>query len=250
MVLRDLPKPLSTTMTTPADELPTLIKADVFFSPKSVNEHGISLKLGEDAAILIYHVDPNSQTAKTDLSEGCEILSINDHRVATVQKAEEMLKYYMDKKGFAKVVASKGGRPRGTKYVLVKNTSDKSIFEGEGANIDGLDLEQRNGYVRVVTAPTSGFFSKVRMNKNDCIWSINGVSVTDLNQVRHELKLAQGKIVFMLIYNSFRKLKTTVMANVSLQNKGYDKWMAVLNSVEDKADRLEDQYDIHQKVSR
>jgi C-terminal processing protease CtpA/Prc len=253
MTLAPAPSPslhITRTMTTPADELPKLIKENVFFSPKISNEHGIYLKLGEEGAILIYHIDPKSEAAKTDLCEGCEVLSINDHRVASVQKAEEMLVHYMGKKGLAKVVASKGGRPRGTKYVLVKNTSDKSIFEGEGTTIDGLELEQRDGYVRVAASPASGFFDKVRMNKNDCIWSINGVTVKDLHAVRHELKVAEGKIVYLLMYNSFRKLKTTVMANVSLKLKGDDKWTAILNSVEDKADRLEEQYDIHQKVRR
>lgn len=235
-------------MTTPADDLPTLIKANVFASRGSDSQHGFKIKLGEEGAILIYHIEPGSEATKTDLCVGCEILTINDHRVASVQKAEEMLAYYMDKKGVVKIVASKGGRPRGTKYVLVKNTSDPSMFDGNNSVVAGLELEQRDGYVRVVEAPASGFFSKVRMNRNDCIWSIDGVAVTDLSQLRHGLKEASGKIVFILIYNSFRKLRTTVMANVAIQIKGAEKWKLLIRSMKDQPDRLEDQYDIHQKV--
>lgn len=234
-------------MTTPAtEELPTLIKPNIFANRDC--QHGLKLKLGEEGAILIYHIEEGFEANKTDLCEGCEILSINDHRVASVQKAEDMLIHYMDKKGVAKIVASKGGRPRGTKYVLVKNTSDKSIFDGSDNVIAGAELEQRDGYVRVTAAPTSGFFSKVRMKKNDCIWSINGVTVKDLNQIRHELKEASGKIVFILMYNSFRKLKTTVMANVAMQMKDVDKWKFAIKSVGEQPTRLEDEYDIHQKV--
>jgi hypothetical protein len=237
-------------MTSPSPDLPTLIKANIFASRESNYEHGLKLKLGEEGAILIYHIDPAS--AQTDLCVGCEILTINDHRVASVQKAEEMLVHYMDKKGVAKIVASKGGRPRGTKYVLVKNTPDKSIFNGGDNVIAGLELEQKNGYVRVATSPMDGFFSKVRLGKNDCIWSIDGVSVNDVEQIRHALKEASGKIVFVLTYNSFRKLKTTVMANVSVQS-GSDKWklmMAEAGEADNQPGRLEDIYNVNEKVRR
>ena len=235
-------------MTTPSD-LPTLIQANVFATRESEYQHGFNIKLGEDGAILIYHIESGSEASKTDLCEGCEILSINDHRVASVQKAEEMLSHYMDKKGMVKIVASKGGRPRGTKYVLLKNTKDKAIFDGSDDVIDELVLEQRNGYVRVVEAPQSGFFAKVRLNKSDCIWSVDGQSVQDINKIREELKKASGKIVYLLIYNSFRKLKTTVMANMSRSMLGGDPWKIMMGAVgEDKATRLQDAYLVQEKV--
>ena len=235
-------------MTTPSD-LPTLIQANVFATRESEYQHGFSVKLGEDGAILVYHIEPGSEASKTDLCEGCEILSINDHRVASVQKAEEMLTHYMDKKGMAKIVASKGGRPRGTKYVLVKNTKDKSIFDGGDDVIAELALEQRKGYVRVVDTPQSGFFSKVRLKKSDCIWSVDGQAVHDIDQIRHKLKEASGKIVFLLTYNSFRKLKTTVMANMSRSITGGDPWKIMMGAVgEDQATRLQDAYLVEEKV--
>ena len=173
------------------------------------------------------------------------VIVVDDHVPPEhVKKGYEVV----NEKGVVKIVASKGGRPRGTKYVLVKNTSDPSMFDGNNSVVAGLELEQRDGYVRVIEAPASGFFSKVRMNRNDCIWSIDGVAVTDLSQLRHELKEASGKIVFILMYNSFRKLRTTVMANVAIQTKGAEKWKLLMRSMKDQPDRLEDQYDIHQKV--
>jgi C-terminal processing protease CtpA/Prc len=134
----------------------------------------------------------------------------------------------------------------------VKTTPDKSIFNGGDNVIAGLELEQKNGYVRVVTSPMDGFFSKVRLGKNDCIWSIDGVSVNDVEQIRHALKEASGKIVFVLTYNSFRKLKTTVMANVSVQS-GSDKWklmMAEAGEADNQPGRLEDIYNVNEKVRR
>ena len=235
-------------MTTPDNNLPTLIRDNVF-SADEANQHGVSLKIGEEGAIIIYHIDPDSQASKTELCVGCEILSINDHRVATLKKADEMLLHYIDTKGFVKVVASKKDKPRGTKYVLVKNTKDKSIFEGGSNEIDGLELEQKDGYVRVASTPKSGIFSRVRISKGDCIWSINGTTVKDINQIRHELNEASGKIIFILTYNSFRKLKTTVRTNIAINPGGKDKWALVMGAVgKNKTDRLVDQYDIHNKV--
>eukprot|EP00956_Cyclotella_meneghiniana_P016778 scaffold26777_cov50-Cyclotella_meneghiniana.AAC.2 len=236
-------------MAAPAPNLPPLIKASVQASTESISKHGFALKVGQEGAIKIYNIDPNSEASKTELTAGCEILTINDHRVASVDKANEMLTYYMEKKGAAKIMAGKGRRPRGTKYVLVKMTKDTSIFDGSNGVIAGMECEQRDGYVRVLSPPTSGFFHNVRISKNDCIWAINGVAVTTLNEIREQLKMATGKIVCILTYNSFRKLKTTIMSQVSYTTAGSDKWGNIFNSLgQDQSTRLEDVYVIQEKL--
>eukprot|EP00804_Cyclotella_cryptica_P013925 CCRYP_002443-RB/>CCRYP_002443-RB protein AED:0.14 eAED:0.12 QI:0/0.90/0.83/0.91/0.27/0.16/12/5480/483 len=235
---------LSIVMASPSDP-PTLIQAQVVASPGHESPRGFRIKQGDEGAILIYYIEPGSAAAETELRVGCEILSINDHRVASTKKAEEMLTYYMDKKGVVDIVVSKGGRPRGTRYVLIKNETDKSIFNGGSNVIDGLKLEEKKGYTRVAEAPTTGFFSKVRLNKGDCIWTINGNIVRDLDQMRHELNQATGKILFILTYNSFRKLKTSMMSAAACElNAGGKRHLVSIG----KTAKLEDTYNIHEKL--
>jgi hypothetical protein len=233
------------TMTTPAD-LPSLVSARVLASPDH-ETHGLRIKKGQEGAITIYHIEPDSAAAQSELYVGCEILSINDHRVASVEKCIEMLVYYLDKKGMADIVASKGSRPRGTSYVLVKNTKDKSIFDGGSDEIDGMQVEQKDGYVRIADTPTTGFFSKVRLRRGDCIWSIDGKMVQDIQQIRQEFKGAEGKIVYVLTYNSFRKLKSVVMT-VSKKMGVTGKWQLGSGADTEESSRIEDVYNIHEKV--
>lgn len=170
--------------------------------------------------------------------------------MASVDKAEEMLIHYMDKKGVAKILAGKGRRPRGTKYVLVKMAKDPSIFDGSDGVIAGMQCEQHDGYVRVLSPPEKGPFHNVRISKNDCIWAINGVAVTTLREIREQLKMATGKIICILTYNSFRKLKTTIMSHTTAtRTTGSDKWLDVFKSLgQDESTRLEDVYDIQGKL--
>lgn len=155
-----------------------------------------------------------------------------------------MLTYYSEKNGMVDIVASIGDRPRGSSYLLAKSPSSRDIFDGSGSTIDGLELEEKRGGVRVVSAPKSGYFSTLHINKGDCIWSIDGATITSVDDMRGALVEGTGAIIHILTYNSFRKLKTTVMSDTSCALKDGDKELGTKG----KQVKIEDMYNIHEKV--
>lgn len=201
-------------------------------------QHGLKVKRGHEGAIKIYHIDPESHAASTELEEGCEILSINGHLSKnSVTRCEEMVDYFTTKLGKVTILVSVGYRPSGTTFVMAKNTSEKSIFDGDGSTIDGLELlEERGGRVRVVQV-SSGFFSSCKLNKGDDIWTIDGKEVYCIDDARTALQGATGDHIPILTYNSFRKIKSAVMNSTSrsLANNG-------------EALRIEDLYNVHETL--
>jgi predicted metalloprotease with PDZ domain len=232
-------------MTAPPKNLPTLVNEQVIASTTVESKHGLRIKQGNEGAIVIYHIDPDSPAfSDTELEEGCEILTINDHRVRSTRRCVEMLTYYSEKNGMVDIVASIGDRPRGSSYLLAKSPSSRDIFDGSGSTIDGLELEEKGGGVRVVSAPKSGYFSTLHINKGDCIWSIDGATITSVDDMRGALVEGTGAIIHILTYNSFRKLKTTVMSDTSCALKDGDKELGTKG----KQVKIEDMYNIHEKV--
>eukprot|EP00986_Skeletonema_menzelii_P002634 scaffold722_cov147-Skeletonema_menzelii.AAC.4 len=197
-------------------------------------QHGLKVKRGHEGAIKIYHIDPESHAASTELVEGSEILSINGHLAkSSVTRCEEMLDYFTTKLGKVNILVSIGYRPRGTTFVMAKNTTNKGIFDGVESSINGLELlEERGGRVRVVQV-RSGFFSSCKLNKGDDIWTIDGKEVYCIDDARTALKGATGNHIPILTYNSFRKIKSAVMNNTS---------RSLTNG---KAEKIEDLYNVH-----
>ena len=202
------------------------------------SQHGLKVKRGGDEGIIVYHIDSESDAATTKLEEGCEILSINGHTAkSSVTRCTEMLDYFTAKRGEFTLLVSTGYRPRGTTYLMAKNTKTKGIFDGADSTIDGLDLqEERGGRVRVVSVG-SGFFLNLKLNKGDDIWTINGKEIYCIDDARMALKGATGNHIPILTYNSFRKVKSAVMNHTtrSLIKNG-------------KAEKITDLYNVHETL--
>jgi len=200
-------------------------------------QHGLKVKRGDEGAITIYHIDPESETAPTELTEGCEILSINGHLAKnSVTRCEETLDHFTATLGKFTLLVSIGNRPRGTTYLMAKNAKSKDIFDGEHSSIDGLGLqEERGGHVRVVSVGL-GFFSNLKLNKGDDIWTIDGKEVYCIDDARMALKGATGNHIPILTYNSFRKVKSAVMDYTS---------RSLTNG---KAEKITDLYDVHETL--
>jgi serine/threonine protein kinase len=202
-------------------------------------QHGLKIKRGDDqGSIAIYDIDPESHAASTDLTEGCEILSINGHLTKnSVTRCEEMLDYFTAKLGRFNILVSMGCRPLGTMYLMAKNPKQKDCFDGVGFIIDGLELhEERGGRVRVDSVG-SGCFNHLKMNKGDDIWTIDGKEIYCVDDARIALKEATGNHIPILTYNIFRRMKSAVMSNCtsrSLKNG--------------KAQHITDLYDIHETL--
>lgn len=161
------------------------------------------------------------------------------------------------------ILASHGERPRGSLYLLAKNTamssnghgemaqsSAEDVLYGTGNAIDGLELEEmRGGRVRVLSnkSSSSGIFAGLRLNKGDCIFSIDGTPVSSIDEVREALREALFKmnhnLVPILTYNVFRRLKTTVMTAMCS-----NAFMGDRQQVGKPVD-IEDMYNVQEKVS-
>lgn len=206
----------------------------------------------------------------TQLSVGCEVLGVNDHKVrhGNVGRTLEMLDYYIEKNGKVDILASNGPRPRGSYYLVAKCISNKknkgnkttvaplpqSIFSGATSNIiDGIELEETKHTNRVRIAsdnpPTrTGSFSKLRLNKGDAIYTIDGIPIASIDNVRGALADAAEKnhiLVPILTYNVFRRLKATVMTAIcsGAFKSGGDREQVVGERV-----NIEDMYNVHEKL--
>mmetsp|Transcript_7977 Transcript_7977/g.11930 ORF Transcript_7977/g.11930 Transcript_7977/m.11930 type:complete len:549 (+) Transcript_7977:182-1828(+) len=223
-------------MANQSSSYPTIVEIEV--KQFGDAQHGLKVKRGEDRAITIYHIDPESQAASSELVEGSEILSINGHLAKnSVTRCEEMLDFFTSKLGKVIMLVSVGYRPRGTTFVMAKNTTTKGIFDGVDSCIDGLKLqEERGGRVRIVGVG-SGFFSSLKLNKGDDIWTIDGKEVYCIDDARMALKGATGKHIPILTYNSFRKVKSAVM-NITTAR----------SLTSGKAENITDLYNVHETL--
>ena len=119
--------------------------------------------------------------------------------------------------------------------------------------IDDLELDDTTtpNRVRISSAPTTGFFSSLHLNKGDCIYTVNGTAITSIADVRNAFLDAiekEQKLVPILTYNCFRRMKSAVMSimccnsllkNGALSGSG--------NGLGTKVD-IEDVYNVQEKV--
>ena len=218
-----------------SSSVPTIAEIEV--QKYGDGQHGLRVKRGDEGAITIYHIHPESQAASTGLTEGCEILSINGHLSKnSVTRCEEMIDYFTQKLGKFTLLVSTGYRPRGTAYIMAKNVENKDIFDGDDSKIDGLELaEERGGRVRAVCIG-SGYFEHLKFNKGDDIWTIDGKEIYCVEDARKALKEAKRNHIPILTYNSFRKVKSAVMNYTSKS----------LSTKDGKVQKITDLYNVHE----
>jgi len=207
---------------------------------------------------------------------------VNEHKVrGSASQTLDMLLYCLEKDGRVDIVASWGDRPRGSLYLVAKssaagqaaaashaaastNTNNdgnnaaaqstpQDAFLETGNVIDGLELEETkegNSRVRIVASSntSSGFFSGLRLNKGDCIYTIDGVPIKSIDDARGALMDAVAVknhvMIPILTYNVFRRLKTIVMGTAmsSMLSKQQAAGQA------GKPVSIEDMYNVHDKL--
>lgn len=209
-------------------EIPSLISFVLKRGPDETS-FGLTFSSSEDGrAVEVYNILPDSPASRTPLQQGCEILSVNDHRVASAMRCAKMLKHYGEREADITIVASVGRRPSGALYVLVKHKKHQGRTKpersrGNDSNIDGedgidsptvvegLQLEMRRGRVRVAEnieeGDESGIFSKSGIKKGDEILSIHGRKIQSIADVKRSVRKADLLSVPVLKYNSFVKLR-------------------------------------------
>mmetsp|Transcript_37179 Transcript_37179/g.79315 ORF Transcript_37179/g.79315 Transcript_37179/m.79315 type:complete len:685 (+) Transcript_37179:155-2209(+) len=233
---------------------------------------GILLKRSDDpheGAVVIYYVHPDSYAAEhTELEAGCEVLVVNKRRVrGCASQAMQLIEKSLKKYGKVNLLCSLGTRPKGSSYVIGKmsitgkgeapQSIEKDSFSGTGNVIDGLELEEMNGLVKIVANnSTSGsVFSGIHLNGGDRLYAVDGKPIDSIDDVRRALiKAAEESHVMvpMLTYNLFRRLKTAVMCSVASTmmsavgsvgegGKAVNKWSA-------RAANINDDYEIGKKL--
>lgn len=233
-----------------AYDAPPIVSLTVFKS-SSDQSLGMRIKQGEEGAVIIYHVEPGTPAGDTALSDGSnqshhEVLTVNDHKVRSPRECVEMLKKYTDKNGRVDLVVSSGERKAGTAYVMAKNTGKKDRFNGDDMEIDGLKLRvittDISTCIKVAAVPSSGFFSKVKMNKGDVIMSIDGMKIYSVADARKALRRAAKNYIPILTYNAFRKLKSTVMSDTARVVKEGEGEQII------EKQKIQDSYDVGDKL--
>ena len=144
-------------------------------------------------------------------------------------------------------------------YIVAKNSnkpnaqsSNTDPFSGTGTIINGLELEETaGGRVRVLSAENAsiGCFSGLRLNKGDCIYTINGTPVKSIIEARGVLKDAADEnhvMIPILTYNVFRRLRTTVMSTQMLVGMAGKSWNLIQERR--KSANIEDVYNVQEKV--
>jgi len=156
------------------------------------------------------------------------------------------------------ILASRGERPRGSSILVARNAArvgggprargGLDDVLGAGDVVDGLELEEEgDGRVRVVANGSGGLFSGLRLRAGDFVLSVDGAPVSSIEGVRAALRdsvqVKGRRLVPILTYNAFRRLKTTVMTAVCIS--AFKVGDAVGRPV-----NVEDMYDVQEKVSR
>lgn len=215
----------------PSQNLPKLIRATFVPQPKlSKSNIGIIVKRGDDDAVIINHVDEQSPAAASGLREGCEILAVSGQIIHSDTQCLELLRKCTKNGGRANVLASIGTRPKGYTYTIATNINNKRVFSGENNFIDGLELEEMDGQVKIISVPQAGFFHGLRLNPGDTLRAINGIPISSIRFARVAFKVAKGAMIPILTY---RILHRDDVKSIGFKGGGL---------------KLEDEYEIFEKL--
>ena len=154
--------------------LPRTFHATAFKETRSQSS-GLVLSLndkGEAGTVIIKDIHRTSIFSATNLSEGNEVLAINNHRVKYPQQAAKIIKSI---KGQVDILFSDGERFPGTKYIRVKKTpSVKTNSHGGRVYSLGIQLNTVKEVVQVVDVESDGPFATSSLRPGDIILTING----------------------------------------------------------------------------
>ncbi|EED94314.1 predicted protein [Thalassiosira pseudonana CCMP1335] len=163
----------------------------------------------EAGVVVVKDMSPTSIFAETTLRKGHEILSINSHRVKCPMRAAKIIKSI---KGDVNFFVSEGQRAPGVRYVRVKKedtlesttsvAQDEKYTTKDNANGIGIQLESRQGLVRVTHVDADGLFGKASLFPGDIILTVNGEAT---NNSSHAMKLLlksqESNLIIALVYS-------------------------------------------------
>jgi len=147
-------------------------------------------------AIIVDAISSSGKFANTDLKVGCEILSINGHRIRNPQSFYRMTK---DAVGKIVIKSSIGTSPPGTLYRVVKKKH--MVVLGRKSDLSntvnelGISFESTDGLIRV--KEVSEYFSE-SISKGDICLSIDGEVCHSLRKTVNSFSLANGAVALLI----------------------------------------------------
>jgi hypothetical protein len=188
--------------------LPTIIHVAV--DKKSDDEIGLSL-IEKNGSTVVSEVS-KSGLFQSKLAEGCEILSVNGHKVRSPRSFIRMMK---DVRGQIFVMASSSPSPPGAKFIVVK----KSTL-GYEEEEQGISFQKVNGVLRVQSIKETGVFAESNIGEGDLCLSIDGVPAISENVAMRSLTRAHGNVA-LLVFPMANFWKSVV--ELTIDDK-YDRW--------------------------
>lgn len=168
---------------------------------------GLRLCQTQDGAIQVARIQPGGPASRTPLQSGCEILSMNGHRIRDAERCVEMMNYYASRRADVRIVASTGPRPRGSSYVMAKRKNTNMLGEAlpptsPYGSFHGLVLEEHFGCVCISGFRKSGLLLDSRIKKGDILLSLDGCPLNSIDDYQRALGSATHLLVYLLIYRA------------------------------------------------
>jgi len=190
--------------------LPTIVHITVEKNPKDE----IGLSLIEKYGTTVVSEVSKSGLFRSKLKEGCELLSINGHKVTSPRSFIRMMK---DFTGQIVIMASSDPSPPGAKFIVVKKSFE---FVGDKDEEQDISFQKLNGILRVEGIKEAGIFAETDISEGDLCLSINGVPAISENVAMRALARTQGNVALLLfpMANFWRS-----MVELTIETK-YDRW--------------------------
>ena len=188
--------------------LPTIVHIAV--DKKSDDEIGLSL-IEKNGSTVVSEVS-KSGLFQSKLAEGCEILSVNGHKVRSPRSFIRMMK---DVRGQIFIMASSSPSPPGAKFIVVEK-STRGYEEEE----QDISFQKVNGVLRVQSIKETGVFEGADIGEGDLCLSIDGVPAISESVAMRALTRAHGNVA-LLVFPMANFWKSVV--ELTIDDK-YDRW--------------------------
>jgi hypothetical protein len=192
--------------------LPTIIHVAV--EKNSDDEIGLCL-IEKNGTTVVSEVS-KSGMFQSKLTEGCELLSVNGHKVRSPRSFIRMMK---DFSGKVVIMASSSPSPPGAKFIVVDKSVSSLGLAGEEEEQD-IYFQKINGVLRVQGIKETGIFAEGDIGKGDLCLSIDGVPAISERVAIRALARAQGNVA-LLIFPMSNFWKS--MVELTVDGK-YDRW--------------------------
>lgn len=201
-----------------SDALPTPVKGLEPFTIPSILSSTIvksspSQKVGlafrkATGTVVIEKIVPGSPFDGTAIRPGCELLSINGHRLRSARRAAEIVR---ESGSTLSLVASDAPRPPGTMYTTI-SLKEYVISAGEDYAA-GMHFKMKHGLVQLVKVDAESPITATPMKVGDYVLAVNGSVAGGISKAVEILSSSNDDLVPILYFN-MRQLRVSLVDKV------------------------------------